>query len=357
MMEYQMHTTGGVISPVADYDNYLFLGEIGDHILITVQTGGYGDDPRIELYDPLGVLVQSKYCSGGSAGCTVTIDTLLTENGYYTIWISDAGDNDTMSYSMSLQRVPPADCVPAFEYGANVSGTINFTTDYDFFAFEGAANSTVRVVMNTSGYGDDPHVQLVDPQGVIIDGNYCSGGSGGCTTSITTSLTLDGTYHLMVSDAGHNDTLSYNLSLNCLGGLCPGDLPPIGTRYCTGNPNSVGPGAVLEVMGSELLGCNQLNLRASGLPTGAPALFFHGTNVDNAPLGSGVLCTSGVVTRIPPVVNADSQGVVGMSLDLLTDPAAIGMVPGATTFLQCWYRDPVIGQGFNLTDAVRVDWH
>ncbi|MFT7486010.1 MAG: hypothetical protein ACI9F9_001863, partial [Candidatus Paceibacteria bacterium] len=206
IMEYQMHTSGGVISPVADYDNYLFFGEIGDNIRIATQTGGYYDDPRIELYDPLGVLVNSSYCAGGSSGCTVGILETLSVTGYYTIWISDAGNNDTFTYSMSLYKIAPNCCTPAMTYGSNMTGSINYATDLDFYAFNGAANTTVRAVLSTSGYYDDPAIQLIDPTGANIASNYCAGGSSGCSTTVTATLPMDGVYYLMIYDAGDNDT-------------------------------------------------------------------------------------------------------------------------------------------------------
>jgi len=258
---------------------------------------------------------------------------------------------------MSLYRVPPACCEPAIEYGSSVSQSISPVTDVDFLAFQGSANSTVRVVLQTSGYYDDPWLRIIDPTDQDIYTNYCSGGSGGCSFYVDQPLSLDGTYHLMVADAGDNDTFSYSISLHCLGGSCPTDLPPIGENYGAGSPNSVGPGAVIEAMGSDLVAYNQLTLRATGLPPNTPALFILGSTQVSWPLGSGIRLVGGSLTRLGVPVTADLAGNVELSVDLASLVAAGLVGPGVSSNFQCWYRDTVAGPTSNLSDAVHVDWH
>jgi len=63
-MEYDYHTSGGVISTTTDLDSYIFFGERGDRVLVVTNTSGYYDDPKIELRDPFGALAGTNSCSG-----------------------------------------------------------------------------------------------------------------------------------------------------------------------------------------------------------------------------------------------------------------------------------------------------
>lgn len=123
--------------------------------------------------------------------------------------------------------------------------------------------------------------------------------------------------------------------------------------YCPGQPNSTGNTGLLQLLGSTSVAANTLELIASGLPSGAPALFLAGRSRTSAPVGDGLLCVGGGVLRLPPLATVDLLGQASLQLDL-SAPVFLGQATsGSTWTFQCWHRDSTPG-GSNLTDAVEV---
>jgi hypothetical protein len=129
---------------------------------------------------------------------------------------------------------------------------------------------------------------------------------------------------------------------------CP---PPV--RHCPAVANSTGNMGLLQVQGSASLAGPGLQLVASGLPTGATALFLAGPGRTQLPVGDGVLCVAAPVLRLPPVLQVDQLGQAFLALDLQASPLGAVLVAGATWSFQCWHRDTGPG-GSNLTDALEV---
>ena len=136
--------------------------------------------------------------------------------------------------------------------------------------------------------------------------------------------------------------------------------PTMGTRYCVGAPNSVGPGGRLCASGSAVVANQDLTLIADLCPEDTPGIFYFGPDQIQLPFGNGFRCVGGQVTRMQPVVmsgpaNGNPEGVATLTADFGA-PYAAGLVGGASLNFQFWYRDPT-GQGgstFNLTDALNI---
>lgn len=140
----------------------------------------------------------------------------------------------------------------------------------------------------------------------------------------------------------------------CLGTSCPcGNEDPL--AGCAG---SSGLGALLAACGSGSVLTDDGTFRASGLPSGQPALLFAGLNSVNGgvgnPLGDGLRCAGGQVRRLG-VRFADSTGHAYWGPGLATQGQ---WTAGDTRHLQAWYRDPSspCGQGFNTTNGIRVQF-
>ena len=127
-----------------------------------------------------------------------------------------------------------------------------------------------------------------------------------------------------------------------------------------GCANSTGGGASLEAQGSNSVGAGDLALTAGGLPPGT-ALFFQGETDLNgglgSPLGDGLLCAGGTIVRLGVL----PQGGGNVSFPNAGDPSIAttgGVQAGDARVYQLWYRDVPgpCSSGFNLTNAVAVDW-
>ncbi|MEM6570627.1 MAG: hypothetical protein AAF957_19610, partial [Planctomycetota bacterium] len=128
----------------------------------------------------------------------------------------------------------------------------------------------------------------------------------------------------------------------------------IGSEYCSATPNSTGEAASITAVGSAVVGQNDFDLRASGLPAGAPNLFILGPETQSTPLGDGTLCIGGSLLRVMPPNVSDASGVARESLDLTQAPWTTAIVPGSTWRFQNWFRDGGSAFGFNLSNATSV---
>ena len=89
-------------SPNTDLDFLTFMGEAGTDIRITVLSTSYYYDPKIEIWDPNGVLITTALCSTTYYTCSFTKDISLTTSGVYLIVISDSGYDEDGNYQISL---------------------------------------------------------------------------------------------------------------------------------------------------------------------------------------------------------------------------------------------------------------
>jgi len=131
-------------------------------------------------------------------------------------------------------------------------------------------------------------------------------------------------------------------------------------HYCTSTPNSTGDTAMINVIGSPLVGHQDLALVASSLPSGQFGYFLcsQTPGLIIGPGGShGNLCLSGVIGRfVTQVQVSDSDGIMGIDVDMsaLPDPAQTVILPGETWHFACWFRDLDPGPTSNFTGGVSV---
>jgi hypothetical protein len=134
----------------------------------------------------------------------------------------------------------------------------------------------------------------------------------------------------------------------------PDECEAIGTPYCAGAPNSVGPGSRISALGSAGPYDNDVTLLSKGNPAGQTGQFFFGFNEIQAPFGNGFLCVSGSLRRLFPLRVTDATGLALGPVDL-DQPPANQILAGSTVKFQWWYRDPMGGGSrFNLSDALSI---
>lgn len=132
------------------------------------------------------------------------------------------------------------------------------------------------------------------------------------------------------------------------------------TNYCTGAPNSVGPGADISWVGPHNPQFGGLTVQ--GCPSNSFGVFTYSLGQANTPFGDGVQCLASPVYSLARRTTSAQGSLMfrvwqgGESEDLawLTHPQNWG----ATWNFQYMYRDfsGPGGTGFNLTDAVAVQF-
>jgi hypothetical protein len=228
-----------------DGDFFRFNGLVGTDIRIAVDGTTAFLDPRIEVRDPNGDVVigpaDGAACSGGTSGCSFSVDFSPAMDGFYSVVLYDGGVDESGNYQMALWCLygdcdTDADGIfdgyrEAVDYGETAQHQVSPNVDGDFFIFAGTAGDDIRInVLGTTAFFD-PSIEIRDPNGAVVagpaDGTACSGGTSGCSFSKDIVIPSTGTYHVVLYDGGVNETGNYQFSLQCLFGTCANLTTPL----------------------------------------------------------------------------------------------------------------------------------
>ena len=227
------------ISPVTDLDHYYFNVVAGTTIRLNVLSVNTNMDPTIEVRDPNGSIVLNGAADGAgcnNVGCTFSVEIQPVFTGQYSLIIYDATTNEAGNYQLSLWCITgPCDSdgdgladapAPVLSYDAPVSDSITLAVDGDFFVFNGAVGTTIRLNVLSVNTNMDPVIEVRDQNGSIVlngmaDGAGCN--NVGCTFSVEIQPVFTGWYSLIIYDATTNEAGNYQLSLWCVTGPCDSD--------------------------------------------------------------------------------------------------------------------------------------
>jgi hypothetical protein len=206
---------------ISDTDLFRFVGTVGEKIrIVAADVGGdYRIGVCIELFGP-GLPITAATCGDVS----LQIEKTLPGTGMYTLVISEWGNDAAFPYTLMLERLYPArpDWLP-IDGGIIRGDEINPITDQDFFRLPGKAGDVIRI--NAADLGGDYRVgvcvELLNPDGTPAVPQSCADVS----TQINTTLTMNGTYTLIISDWGNDASFPYNVGYDCLSGNCAPKLP------------------------------------------------------------------------------------------------------------------------------------
>ena len=229
-------------------DTLAYDGGVGDVLSITVVpvapdpgcvVSGLTFDPYWEIFDPDGRRVQiplgdgGRRCLGfgGAAACETAPLRESSENGPYTLVVTDFGKNCSGTYRITVENVSgtvdgaavdPAnpqcalfnekgkpDGTQPITRGEAVSGAIDDIGETDTFTFAAQQDETViiQLALGTSSGGTfDPRWTLFGPDGSAVSGD-CS------TLTCTRGPLTAGTYTIKVFDSDENATGDYTLLL------------------------------------------------------------------------------------------------------------------------------------------------
>ena len=144
---------------------------------------------------------------------TVNLDTRLESGGTFSILISDIGSDDTGAYSLTIRSLNNLLGIIPLSFGQTVTGSIDSIGEMDAYSFQAQAGDMVRVRATTQGGitqgGITPHIELFDAQGKRLDRAF----SFNPPVNLDTRLESGGTFSILVSDFGSDDTGAYSLTL------------------------------------------------------------------------------------------------------------------------------------------------
>jgi hypothetical protein len=187
----------------------------------TAALSGSPIEPRTQLLGPDFGLISGCSTQRGGLACCV-----LRNGGRHRIVVQDAGGDEVGGYTVTMHGVSTANRGQALSCGAPLScglfadATLQRPGDLDSYRITALAGEGLHV--NTaplSGSPVNPRWQLFRPSGAPVSG--CSNSFGG--DDICSGLPENGTYTLVVSDSGENDSGRYTVSVqvvsqsNCCG--------------------------------------------------------------------------------------------------------------------------------------------
>jgi hypothetical protein len=216
---YGCRTINGAIEHPFDSDAMTFIGATGDRIRIRVMTETATLDPQCELLSPTGARLDFFSATAGASGCVFERNpALLVESGLFRILINDRDQNDSGTYVLQLERVPPSTIERVIGYDRLATDTLDSRIDMDAFRTEMIAGVPMRITMSGTSGGLDPLYELYDPDGNRIDSASASNGIP-LTRNVTPTTT--GTYSVLMSDRDLNETGDFSIIIVCTGGTCP----------------------------------------------------------------------------------------------------------------------------------------
>jgi hypothetical protein len=209
--------------------SFAFDADPGDAVCIqTAPAAGSPVEPRWQLLDP--TLAEIRGCStqsGGLSCCT------LSRAGEHLIVVQDVGGDETGGYGVSLHGVASRNrnasfhCGVPLACGRTTTAVLRRPADTDAYRLTALAGDALHI--NTAalpGSSVEPRWRLLRPNGSEVPGcNTSFGGMDNCS-----QLPESGTYTLLVSDAGTDESGAYAVSMqvtsqsNCCGrSLAAGD--------------------------------------------------------------------------------------------------------------------------------------
>ncbi|MHC4489590.1 MAG: hypothetical protein ACYSW7_10520 [Planctomycetota bacterium] len=200
------------IDVIGDTDVFRFLADGGEKVVVQASKQGGTGTPCIELFDPEGTPIGSD-CS--SFGARIDTGPPLAP-GWHTILVTEQLNNDTVDYALALERiVPPSPTAQPIQYDESISDQINPVGDVDLFFFEGSVGDSITVQASRQGGTGTPCIELFAPDGTLIGSDCSSFGA-----RIDAMLDQEGTHTILITEQLNNDTVDYELTLQCLGGHC-----------------------------------------------------------------------------------------------------------------------------------------
>ncbi|MFT4541955.1 MAG: hypothetical protein ACI835_004418 [Planctomycetota bacterium] len=128
--------------------------------------------------------------------------------------------------------------------------------------------------------------------------------------------------------------------------------PNVGNAFCDATINSTGGRALIHGFGSASFSASNLTLVVDSTPEQF-GIFYYGAVHVQMPFGNGFRCVGGSTARLG--VTHGSGGYLTWDLDITTPPqASFQIQPSSDWNFQAWYRDPLTGVGYNLSDGVEI---
>jgi hypothetical protein len=229
-----------VLHTIADVDSFQFNSSAGQTWTMVLGLGATANTQiTLTLLAPNSSggthIFQGSTCTycevPGPTLYSVTATVTLPISGTYTVVVTETS-SVVQTYGLSLEEINPlpSDGIP-LTLGQSVNGLVNPPTAQNAFTLTASQSGTYEIVVQLA---PNPAQQVClttyDPSGKTVSRNctctFCEV-PGPPSYSVTKYLAppASGTYLLLVTEAGNDGTVGYNIEVSCYSGTC-GALPP-----------------------------------------------------------------------------------------------------------------------------------
>jgi YD repeat-containing protein len=164
----------------------------------------------MELYGPAGDHIASGY--------NYPLDTVLPASGTYKILMRDYYNVYEGNYVLAwLKLINPCNVRP-INCGQVLSGSVSAAVGIQAYTFAASAGDNVVLTLTKTSGEMDPSLELYDSSGTRIARQYTASGS---EITITQTVFAGGSYTVLVSDYGNNETGDYHLKYQKNNSSCP----------------------------------------------------------------------------------------------------------------------------------------
>ena len=195
------------IDPINDTDLFVFSANAGERIVIFSKTQDGPGSAAFQLFGPDNVVI-SNFPGNNFA------EPALTQTGLHKIIMWDRSSNQTVDYAFIIERaIPTSPNSQPITFDQTLNGEINPPIEIDPFHFTANSGDTISISVSKLGGDGTPAFQLFDPQGTLLS-NF----PGNNLAQL--QLTETGSHTILLFDRNGDQTVSYSVNLQCIGGSC-----------------------------------------------------------------------------------------------------------------------------------------
>ncbi len=213
---------------LGNLDMWSFTAGAGDSILLRMGASGF--NPRMDLYDPSGVL-QSTAGSAAFGAVDALLSVSATNSGTFTVIASAYNLNQSGTYDLTLAHAPGEAFVsPGHQGGAMVNGFTyagtNALGNMEVWGFYGTVGDSNAFRIATTNF--TPALRLYDPAGTLVAQAFVNN-NGNRTNFMPCVVTNEGNYTLVATAGFLQQSGTYSLKQSRV----PPDLLLPGTQTIT----------------------------------------------------------------------------------------------------------------------------
>ncbi len=212
-------STDCAVTPIADLDQFPLTAAAGDVLrLVGVDSGGSNLTAIcLELIGPDPDLPRVT-----CANIAAVLEEPISVSGSYTVLVTESGNDQTIPYSLSVERVsPPRVAWPALPFGTVVQDDL-IRSNINAYRLSATAGDFLRFILTDTGGSNLTAVclEVIGPSGTTVVTPVC----GNINVQKDLAALETGQYGVLVYESGYDQAIPYDLNVECLVGVC---VPPL----------------------------------------------------------------------------------------------------------------------------------